>query len=225
MPRYGKHKWHLEEDMSSMMIGYVVAGIVVLVLLGVIGFLLYQRQRTRQLQERFGPEYDRTVATAGDSRRGEAELAAREKRVQELDTRPLTLEEQDRFSASWQDIQARFVDEPGTAIGDADALIQEVMRARGYPVGDFEERAADLSVDHSNVVTNYRSAHRVALRHAEGQASTEELRQALMSYRTLFAELLGTEPAHEPAATTHREEVTNYGREEHQDFRGNRRGR
>lgn len=209
--------------MNPTMIGYIVAGIVVLVLLVVIGLLLYQRQRSQHLQERFGPEYKRVVAKSGDTRQAEAELEAREKRVKRLDIRPLSPEEQDRFFASWQQVQARFVDEPGVAIDDADSLIRDVMRTRGYPVGDFEERAADISVDHPDVVTNYRAAHGIALRNQKGEASTEELRQAVVRYRSLFTELLGTAPVTEPAAA-HREEVKHDGRTDEQRVGWGRRG-
>lgn len=205
------------------MIGYIVAGVVALVLLIVIGFLLYQRQRTQHLQERFGPEYDRAVASSGDAKQAEAELERREERVQRLKIRPLSGEERDRFSASWQQLQARFVDEPAEVIDEADTLIGGVMRTRGYPVGDFEERAADVSVDHPDVVTNYRAAHSIATRNQAGQASTEDLRQAIVSYRSLFTELLGAPLMSEPAQTQ-REEVEDIGRAEEHQLGWRRRG-
>src|SRR5205085_7778008 len=134
----------------------------------------------------------RAVNQYGDQRKAEAELAAREKRVRKLEIRALASEEQRRFAGAWQKTQARFVDEPSQAVRDADGLVKEVMQARGYPVGDFEQRVSDVSVDHPNVVTNYRAAHDIAARNDSGNATTEDLRQALMHYRSLFEELLET---------------------------------
>src|SRR5206468_11604706 len=122
----------------------------------------------------------------------EAELAAREKRVRKLEIRGLEPGEQSRFAEAWQKTQARFVDEPSQAVRDADGLVKEVMQARGYPVGDFDQRAADVSVDHPNVVTHYRAAHDIVSRNNQGQATTEDLRQAMIHYRSLFEELLET---------------------------------
>jgi hypothetical protein len=137
----------------------------------------------------------------GDQRKAEAELAAREKRVRKLEIRPLRPAEHSRFAEAWQKTQARFVDEPSQAVRDADALVKEVMQARGYPVGDFEQRAADVSVDHPNVVLNYRGAHDIVARNNSGNATTEDLRQALVHYRSLFEELL------EPTQTATRKEA------------------
>lgn len=190
--------------MNSTIIA-VVVGIVILVLLIAVAVLLYQRQRSEHLQRRFGPEYDRTIAETGDTRRAEANLESRERRVERLRIRALTADEQGRFAAAWQRTQSLFVDEPQAAIAEADGLIGDVMRARGYPLGDFEERAADVSVDHPAVVSNYRAAHAIALRNQHGQTSTEDLRQAMVHYRSLFDELLGTGPAAEPVI--HREEI------------------
>lgn len=151
--------------------------IVVVIAVGV--FLFLQRRRSDALRQKFGPEYQRTVGEMGDERKAEAELAAREKRVRSLNIRTLTPEEQARFSDAWKRAQARFVDEPSQAAGEADMLVQDLMKARGYPVGDFEQRAADISVDHPNVVTNYRAARDIAMRNNAGKATTEEIRQAI----------------------------------------------
>jgi hypothetical protein len=163
--------------------------LVVVVLVGVWTWIA-ARRRSERLQERFGPEYDRMVETTGDRRRVEAELAVREKRRQALDIRPIDPETRDEFARQWRDTQARFVDEPGTAVQDADHLVAEVMRTRGYPVEDFSQREADVSVDHPSVVDNYRAAHGITLAYQQGQASTEDLRQAMVHYRALFEDLL-----------------------------------
>jgi len=160
---------------------------------------LYLRSRkTSGLKEQFGPEYDRTVQQADKRREAEAELENRRKRVDEFDIRPLSSADRTRFDTAWQELQPRFVDDPSTAVKDADALVGRLMEARGYPVGDFEQRAADISVDHPDVVSNYREAHRLALRNASGDATTEEQRRALVHYRKLFDELL-TDGVPDPA--------------------------
>lgn len=148
------------------------------------------RQRSAKLQEKFGPEYERTVAEKGDTRKAEDELTDRQKRVSKLEIKPLAADERRRFNDEGRAVQARFVDDPSAAVRDADTLVGRVMEARGYPVGDFEQRSADVSVDHPTVLEHYRAAHAVALRHAQGQASTEDLRQAMVNYRALFDELL-----------------------------------
>jgi ABC-type nickel/cobalt efflux system permease component RcnA len=168
----------------------IVAAAVVVLL--VAAWALARSRRSRQLREGFGPEYERTVDETGSRRQAEAELAERQKRREDLDIRPLTPAARDRYLDRWQETQARFVDDPGGAVGDADRLVQEVMRERGYPTDDFEQRAADISVDHPNIVENYRSAHGIAQAHEHGEASTEDLRQSLVHYRTLFEELLET---------------------------------
>jgi hypothetical protein len=164
--------------------------IVVVVAVGV--FLFLQRRRSDALRQKFGPEYQRAVGQFGDERKAEAELAAREKRVRSLKLRSLTPEEQARFSDAWKKAQARFVDEPSQAAADADILLKQLMEARGYPVGDFERRAADISVDHPKVVSNYRAAREIALRNNAGEATTEDIRHAMVYYRSLFEELLDT---------------------------------
>ena len=170
--------------------------VLIVVVIAVGAFLFWQWRRSAALQQTFGPEYQHAVGEFGDQRKAEAELAAREKRVRSLDIRPLKPEEHARFTAAWKKAQARFVDEPSQAAADADILVKQLMEARGYPVGDFEQRAADISVDHPNVVSNYRAAREVALRNNAGKATTEDIRQAMVHYRSLFEELLETE---EPA--------------------------
>lgn len=166
---------------------------VVVALLVVAGWLL-MRRRSEKLRQRFGPEYGRAVEEAGGKRRAEAELESRHKRVESLHIRPLASDERERFEANWRTTQARFVDGPGQAIGEADRLVREVMQTRGYPVGEFEQRVADLSVEHGNVVTNYRAARRIALANETEQATTEDLRQAMVHYRALFDDLLAASP-------------------------------
>jgi len=167
----------------------IVAVVIIAILIAAVWWYS-MRQRSAKLQEKFGPEYERTVAEKGDTRKAEDELTDRQKRVSKLEIKPLAADERRRFNDEWRAVQARFVDDPSAAVRDADTLVGRVMEARGYPVGDFEQRAADVSVDHPTVLEHYRAAHAVALRHAQGQASTEDLRQAMVNYRALFDELL-----------------------------------
>jgi len=153
---------------------------------------LLQRRRSAALRERFGPEYQHAVDQFGDERKAETELAAREKRVRSLNIRALSPQEQARFADAWKGAQARFVDAPSRAASEADILVKELMQVRGYPVGDFEQRAADISVDHPDVVSNYRAAREIAVRNNAGKATTEDIRQAMVFYRSLFEELLET---------------------------------
>ena len=176
----------------------VIAVVVVLVVLGVIWTGLRAR-RSKGLQERFGSEYDRVAADAPTKRAAESELREREERREQFDIRPLEPEERKAYRAQWQTIQARFVDDPAGSLAAADSLIQTVMRERGYPVDDFDTRAGDLSVDHPDVVENYRAGHGIAVAHDRGKAGTEELRRAVRHYRALFAELV--EPESERART------------------------
>jgi len=169
----------------------IILAIVVIVLVGAVAWIMMQR-RTQELRKRFGPEYDRVISERGDARQAESELAARQKRVERLDIHPLELAERERFIEAWRATQSRFVDAPAEAIKDADRLVSEVMRARGYPVGDFEQRAADISVDHPIVLENYRAAREIALANERGEAGTEDLRQAIVHYRALFEDLLET---------------------------------
>ena len=168
----------------------VVVVIVAVVVVLAAAFLLYRSRRRASLQERFGPEYERAVAEHGSKPRAEADLEARARRRRTLDIRPLTPDARQRHAQRWRDTQARFVDDPGPAVAEADQLVQQVMRERNYPVDDFEQRADDLSVDHPEVVSDYQAAHAISLAHDHGHATTEDLRQALVHYRQLFARLL-----------------------------------
>ncbi len=170
----------------------IVAAIVIAALI-VAGVLLMQRRRSEHLQSQFGPEYERAVEETGSRRKAEAELADREKRVEKLDIRPLDPATRRGFMERWAEVQARFVEDPPRAVMFADALLAEVMTARGYPVKDFDQRAADISVGHPEVVEHYRSAHEIAVRHSREEASTEDLRQAMIHYRALFEELVHEE--------------------------------
>src|SRR5256714_13480819 len=170
---------------------WIVIAIAAVVVLALVLWSGLRGGRTRTLREGFGPEYDRTVADAPSKREAGAELAERQKRRDELDVKPLDPAAREGYADEWQATQARFVDDPGGAIAEADVLIQRVMRERGYPVEDFEQRAADVSVDHPEVVNNYRAAHAISIAHEREPASTEDLRVAMQHYRSLFDELLG----------------------------------
>jgi hypothetical protein len=150
------------------------------------------KRKSSGLKERYGDEYDRTVSEAGKRKDAEKELQEREKRVERLKIKELSDDQRQRYADDWRGVQARFVDNPESSIKEADDLVQKVMDARGYPITDFEQQAADVSVDHPQVVANYREAHAIAMRHSEQGVSTEELRQAMIHYRALFNELLGT---------------------------------
>jgi hypothetical protein len=171
----------------------LVIVVLALALVAALGWILYDRRRSEALRSRFGPEYRRVVDEADDRRAAESELEARQRRVDKLDIRPLPEAERDRYAAEWKAVQAHFVDEPAAAISEADRLIGDVMEAQGYPVADFEQRAADVSVDHPGVVEHYRAAHAIATTEAEPDAktTTEDLRQAMVHYRALFEDLLG----------------------------------
>ena len=173
----------------------MVAILAIVVIAGIV-LMATQRRRSQALRERFGPEYDRTVGTAKGKREAEADLRARQERIDALEIRPLAPAARDKFVERWREVQAMFVDDPGGAVEQADPLIGEVMRARGYPVGDFEQRATDVSVNHPQVVDHYRTAHAIAVKRRAGEGATEQLRQAFVHYRALFADLLETaEPA------------------------------
>jgi hypothetical protein len=154
------------------------------------------RKRRRQvLKDRFGPEYDRAVDAFGGPRPAERELEARQRRVERFHIRPLSAELHQRFAEAWKRVQSRFVDDPSMAVSEANGLVKEVMQARGYPMVEFEQRAADISVDHPHVVEHYRSAREIAQSNHQGRASTEELRQAMVHYRALFEDLLEAAPS------------------------------
>lgn len=171
----------------------IVAAIIVL---AIVVWAIGRRQRTAALRRRFGPEYERVVREQGPSH-AESVLLQREKRIEKLRLRELAPDERERFITDWRTTQSRFVDDPSGAVNDADALVTRLMQARGYPMSDFEQRAADISVDHPRVVDNYRAAHEIALRHRKAEATTEDLRSALIYYRSLFDELLQTRPVTE----------------------------
>ena len=171
---------------------WIVIAVGAVALVALIGWQITRQQRSRKLRGQFGPEYQRTVSAADSKREAEAELAERRKRREKLDIRPLSVEERSRYSQEWQEVQAQFVDDPSGAVMRADTLIQSVMADRGYPMEDFEQRAADVSVDHPHVVQNYRTAHDIAVREQRGEASTEDLRKAMVHYRALFDDLLDT---------------------------------
>ena len=183
--------------------GWILIAAVAVLLIAAIVMSIRKKQRTKQLQSQFGPEYDRTIDSADNKRKAESELAARQERREQLDIRPLSSAARERYTTQWQTVQAQFVDNPSGAVASADTLIQSVMADRGYPVDDFDSRAADVSVDHPQVVENYREGHRLAEQCANGNGSTEELRQAMRHYRALFDELV--EPDGDADAPTTRE--------------------
>lgn len=167
--------------------------VITLALIGlvIVGWMAIRKRRSDRLQRRFGREYDHVVRQFGDRAQAESALEDREKRVAGLRIRPLAPEEQTRFSRAWQSAQARFVDDPRRATADADQLVADTMRARGYPIDDFEHRLEDVSVDHPQVIHHYRAAYEIAGRSRRGEATTEDLRKAFVHYRALFDELLG----------------------------------
>lgn len=170
----------------------IAAIIVVVLIVAAVLIVAIQKSRTARLRKKFGEtEYERTVVERGDRNKAEALLEQRTKRVSSFHLRTLTPGDRARFQETWAAVQARFVDGPAGAVTEADRLLGDVMAARGYPVGDFDTRAADISVDHPTVVQNYRAGHDIALRHLKGQASTEDLRRAMIHYRALFEDLLG----------------------------------
>jgi hypothetical protein len=175
----------------------LIIAVVVLLLVG--AWYAYDRRRSGDLRSTFGREYDRTVKDAGDRRAAESELRERKERVDALDIRPLPAADRDRYAQEWRAVQARFVDEPRPAIEEADALIGRVLQDRGYPVADFDQRVADVSVGHADVVEHYRAAHAIASRD-DTTTTTEDLRQAMVHYRALFEDLLGPGSGSEAAA-------------------------
>jgi hypothetical protein len=181
--------------MNSQALLFLIAAVVLAV--AVVGAYAYvMRRRREQLRHRFGPEYDRTLAQAGDPAQADAILAKRLDRVDRFKLRPLSREQADSFTQQWQRVQARFVDDPDSAVSDADQLVGRVMAARGYPTDDFDRLADDVSVDHPHVVESYRTARALMARRATGEVQTEELRQAVVHYRALFTDLLEVEKPH-----------------------------
>jgi hypothetical protein len=174
----------------------IITVVLVLVVGIILGLVFAHRKRSQRLQDQFGPEYNHTVQQAkGDERKAQTELEERQKHVKALDIRSLSTGERERYLADWTVVQSKFVGEPGQAILDADRLIIAVMQMRAYPVTDFEQRAADISVNYPALVSNYRAAREIAVKNEQHQADTEELRQAMIYYRSLFEELLETEAA------------------------------
>jgi hypothetical protein len=184
---------------------WVVIGVGAVVVIALAWFGA-SRQRSRHLKEKFGPEYGATVEERGDRRAAESELREREQLRERLEITSLTDRQRERYGREWEEVQAAFVDDPSRAVADADRLVAEVMRERGYPVDDFEQQAAVVSVDHPDVVANYREGHAIYLSHDRGDASTEDLRQALRHYRALFADLLES-PAEDPLSREPAEHV------------------
>jgi hypothetical protein len=170
----------------------IVIAVVVILIIAALAWLYVRKRRstTADLRKKFGPEYERAVLTHGSERKAEARLADREKRVETLNIRDLDPTEHERFLKRWESVQSRFVDSPKGAVAEADDLVSSLMKTRGYPVADFDQRAADISVDHPRVVENYRSAHEIALRVGKDIATTEDLRTAMIHYRSLFEELV-----------------------------------
>jgi hypothetical protein len=183
--------------MSSTVIIILVLVLVVVAALVAVGVVANRR---RALRQRFGPEYDRVVESSEDRRAAERELRERERRHAELELRPLDPASRERYSASWEEIQARFVDAPNQAVGEADELVTRLIAERGYPTGDYDDQVAHLSVEHARTLDHYRKAHEIHELNSRGEATTEQLRQALVHNRALFADLLGTEPL---AGSTH----------------------
>jgi hypothetical protein len=177
----------VDRELVLLLLVFIVAAVAIVM------FLWYRKRHTQRLRERFGPEYDRTVDAIGNQRKAEHELISRAKRVEKLEIHPLAAEQKGRYTDAWKSTQARFVDEPSQAVNEADDLVKEVMAARGYPVGDFEQRTADISVHHPRVVGNYRIARDIAIKNRKGESTTEDLRQALVAYRELFVDLLEEE--------------------------------
>lgn len=169
---------------------WIILAVVVVLIAAGIAWVLLRKKRSERLRDRFGPEYEHAVRKYGSVTKAESELSARQERVERLTLRPLAPAEAERFAAAWRRVQAQFVDDPRRAIADGDRLVRDAMEARGYPVGDFEQRVADISVDHPRVVEHYRAAHRVAEASAGAGVRTEDLRQAMVHYRALFEDLL-----------------------------------
>ena len=178
----------------------IIVVAVAVVVAGAIAAYMARQNQTKRLREQFGPEYDRAVSERDSQREAERELAERERKRQQLDIVPLSTDAREKYARKWRDVQTRFVDDPPNAVDEADRLVTDVMRDRGYPMDDFDQRAADISVDHPQVVENYRAAHGIYEQHQNNGAGTEDLRQAFVHYRALFDELLETrEPAPQEA--------------------------
>jgi hypothetical protein len=184
-----------EESMSPIVVIILIIIVLVVVAAVVAAIVVGVRAgRRKKLQNTFGPEYDRVVADTGSRADGEKELRERERRHAELELEPLSEDSRARYSASWEDVQIQFVDNPEQAVATADDLVTRLIAERGYPTGDYDDQLANLSVDHARTLGHYRDAHAISERSQNGAASTEDLRLALVHYRALFADLLGTDP-------------------------------
>lgn len=168
----------------------IILIVAVIVALAVVGLLAYQRKQREGMQQRFGREYDNTVNQTGDRRAAERDLKERTRRHESLQIRELDPAARDQYAQEWRETQERFVDQPEAAVKQADALVARVMQERGYPVGDFDQQVRDVSVEHGSAVDEYRAAHDISVLNDQGAASTEQLREAMVHYRTLFADLL-----------------------------------
>jgi len=188
--------------MNTQILIPLLAAIAVMIVAGLVIWIAVRRIRSMQLKKKYGPEYDYTLEKLGDQRTAEAELKEREKRIHQLEIRDLNAGVKNRYQTDWAEIQGEFVDDPGNSMERASRLITEVMIARGFPVEDFEQRIADVSVLYPNFAPKYREANSITLKNKEGSATTEDLRQALLDYRSLFAQLVGpvnaTEPTRQP---------------------------
>jgi hypothetical protein len=190
---------------------WILIAAAAVIVVALVAWQITKQRRTKQLKSQFGPEYDRTVGSAESKKEAESDLAARQERREQIEVRQLSSAARERYTSQWQTVQAQFVDSPEAAVSSADQLIQSVMAERGYPVEDFETRAADISVDHPQVVENYRRGHRLAEQNANGKGSTEDLRQAMRHYRALFDELV--EPGSDEPITRAREDTSVADRE------------
>ena len=180
--------------MNTTTIIIIAVVLIMVVILGAILVPIFtRRRRSEGFKNKFGPEYDRTIQTAGNEKKAQAELDERRKHVDTLNIRSLSVDERERYLAEWKAVQAKFVDQPGQATVEVGHLVMEVMQARSYPVSDFEQRAADISVNYPALVSNYRAAREIAIKNEQHSANTEELRQAMIYYRSLFDELLKEE--------------------------------
>jgi hypothetical protein len=184
---------------------WILIAAAAVLIVAMVAWVMTKRKQTKQLQSQFGPEYERTVEATDNRKAAESELAARRERREQLEIRPLSSAARERYGHQWQVVQVQFVDNPSGAVASADQLIQSVMADRGYPVEDFETRAADVSVDHPDVVENYRQGHRLAQKNVDGDGSTEDLRQAMRHYRALFDDLV--EPTVDEPMTRERDDA------------------
>ena len=186
------------DSLNTQTLALIIA--VAVILAAAVGWLVYSKQQSKRLEQRFGPEYDAAVKRLGSKSKAEAELKRREKRVSSFEIVPLAPAEVTRFAQAWARLQGSFVDDPKGVLLEADRLVRELLLKRGYPVADFELRAADISVDHPIVVNNYRAAQRIVSLDQRGEASTEDLRKAVVHFRALFDDLLGTPKARDKVA-------------------------